>query len=239
MRTNRGFTLLEMTIATALFAAGSLFVYSTFAGVTKSSRSATVRIDLGSQNKRALTRLYNELQASSVLPQKADNLDAGTLLPTEINPDGSVNVMLVAQDDASPLPHTVATIVDRTKEAMASLDVNVATDVGATTVKAREKTLPRSSILTFRKVIGYAFTAGEIGPEWSARIIYRVNARRQLTRQVGTRPVRVVAHNVDVFHVDNSNPDGTLVITLVTAKPDPTGDGWRRYANNLTIHPKN
>ena len=65
MRTNRGFTLLEMTVATALFAAGSLFVYSTFAGVTKSSRSATVRIDLGSQNKRALTRLYNELQASS------------------------------------------------------------------------------------------------------------------------------------------------------------------------------
>ena len=238
MRTNRGFTLLEMTIATALFAVGSLFVYSTFAGVTKSSRSATVRIDLGSQNKRALTRLYNELQASSVLTQKADHLDPATVAAEEKNPDGSITVFMTGEDKAAPLPRTVANFVDRTKEALATQETTFF-KLGAQQIQAREVGVPRSNWLRFRKVIGYVFSNGEIGPEWSARVQYRVNNRRQLVRRVGINRERVVANYVDIFNVDTSNPDGTVRITLVTAKPDPSGDGWRRYANSLTIHPKN
>ena len=66
MRRSGGFTLVEMMVSTGLFIAGALFVYSTFSGVTKSSRSVTVDVDLGSYNKQALTRIFSEMQASSL-----------------------------------------------------------------------------------------------------------------------------------------------------------------------------
>ena len=42
----------------------------------------------------------------------------------------------------------------------------------------------------------------------------------------------------DDFDAD-PRPDGTVLVTLITAKPGKDGKGWRRYANGITIHPKN
>jgi len=238
MKKTAGFSLVEMVIATALFAAGSLLVYTSFTGVTRSSRAASVRIDLGAENKRALTRIYNELQASSSTAQKIENLPVAAFEPEEVNPDGTVNTLMSGDDAESPPPVTVARIVDRSGATTATLDVDT-WDVGAGQTQARERVMPRSSWLRFRKVTGYFFNGGEISPEWSTRVQYRVNNERKLVRSVAGGRERVVANDVDVFHVDQTNPDGTVLVTLVTAKPDPNGDGWRRYANTLTVNPKN
>jgi prepilin-type N-terminal cleavage/methylation domain-containing protein len=96
MRSRRGFTMVEMVIATAMFAAGSLYIYSTFTGVTRSTQNATVAIDLGSQNKKALTKVYNELQATSVIEQDTDGVDS---TPPEA-------VFSITEDTGAPRPFT-------------------------------------------------------------------------------------------------------------------------------------
>jgi type II secretory pathway pseudopilin PulG len=229
MRRNGGFTLLEMMISVGLFLAGGLFVYSTFAGVTKSTRSATVEVDLGSHNKQALTRLFSEMQASSLTPQDTDGLDS-----TE--PEA---VLVVEDDPAAPLPRTKAVIVNRrTVGTATSLDGTW--EVGGSRMQAREMSITASKRVRFRKVIGYQFnpSAGSITPEWSRWITYAVNARNQLVRTIEGGPSRIISQNVDAFDVQ-ARVDGTLLVTLITAKRDPANPGWRRYANSITIHPKN
>lgn len=229
MRRKGGFTLIEMMISMALFAAGAVFVYSTFAGVTKSTRSATVDIDLGSSNKQALTRLFSEMQASSLTAQDTDGLDS-----TEPEP-----VLVISDDTAAPKPHTKAVLVNRRAVGSAT-DVNGEWQVGGGRMQAREMAITTSKEVRFRKVIGYQFnpTAGSITPEWSKWLTYGVNDRSQLVRSVEGGPSRIIAQNVDAFDVQ-ARIDGTLLVTLITAKRDPSHPGWRRYANSITIHPKN
>lgn len=229
MRRNAGFTLLEMAVAAGLFAAGAIYIYGTFAGVTRSSRTATVQIDLGSQNKRALTRFFGELQASSLTPQDTDGLDA-----TE--PEA---VLTIQDDDAAPVPNTKAIIVNRPTVGTVT-QTDGTWNLGSGKMQARETSITKSKIIRFRKVIGYQFNAGAgtIVPEWSNWITYRVNAQNQLIRQVDGGATRVVANRVDALHVD-PRIDGTVLVTLITARRNPTGPGWKRYANSITIHPKN
>ncbi len=226
MRRNAGFTLLEMTVATTLFAAGAVYIYSTFASVTVSSVNATVEIDLSSQNKKGMTRLFNELQASSLGTHDID--DSGV----------EQAVLWVDADNGAPPPSTNALIVTRTFSAPDQ--DSRGWRLGKAKEQAREKRIVTQSRLRFRKVIGYRFNeaAGTILPEWSPEIIYQVNNRRQLQRTVTGRRPTVVALWVDAFDIDTS-VDGTIVITLITAKRRPSGRGWRRYANATTVHPKN
>jgi len=229
MRRNGGFTLVEMMISMALFAAGALFVYSTFAGVTKSTRSATVEVDLGTNNKQALTRLFSEMQASSLTPQDTDGLDS-----TEPEP------VLVIEDDASaPAPRTKAVIVNRRAVGTAT-SVDGAWEVGGGRTQAREMAITTSKRISFRKVIGYQFnaSAGSITPEWSRWITYSVNPRNQLVRSVEGGHSRIISQSVDALDAQ-ARIDGTVLVTLITAKRDPANPGWRRYANAVTIHPKN
>jgi prepilin-type N-terminal cleavage/methylation domain-containing protein len=229
MRRNAGFTLIEMTVAAGLFAAGAVYIYGTFAGVTRSSRTATVQIDLGSQNKRALTRFFGELQASSLTPQDTDGLDA-----TE--PEA---VLTITDDDDAPVPNTKAIIVNRpTVGTVTQLDGTWS--LGEGKMQARERSILKSKIVRFRKVIGYQFNAGAgtIVPEWSNWITYRVNAQNQLMRQVDGGATRIIANRVDALDVE-ARIDGTVLVTLITARRNPTGPGWKRYANSITIHPKN
>ena len=229
MRRTGGFTLLEMMISMGLFAAGALFVYSTFAGVTKSSRNATVEVDLGSHNKQALTRLFSEMQASSLTAQDTDGLDS-----TEPEP-----VLTITDDPAAPLPRTKAVIVNRRTVGSAT-EVDGAWEVGGSRMQAREMSITMSKRVRFRKVIGYQFnpSAGSITPEWSRWITYAVNERSQLVRSVDGGASRIIAQNVDAFDVQ-ARVDNTLLVTLITAKRDPSNPGWRRYANSITVHPKN
>jgi len=229
MRTNRGFTLLEMTISTALFVAGTVYVYATFSGVTQSSKSATIQIDLGSQNKRVLTRLFSEMQASSLLPQDTDGIDS-----TEAEP-----VLLITDDTAAPAPLSKALVVTRRAPGTATTDTDGNLEVGAAREQAREKSISRSKSVRFRKVVGYQYVAaaGTIAPEWSEWITYRVDKDRRLVRGYGSEPPRPVAHDIDAFDVE-ARPDGTVIVTAITAKREPNGR-WRRYANSVTIHPKN
>jgi len=229
MRRNGGFTLIEMIISTGLFIAGAVFVYSTFAGVTKSSRSVTVDIDLGSYNKQALTRIFSEMQASSLTAQDTDGLDS-----TEPEP-----VLTIEDDLAAPKPHTKAVIANRRAVGSAT-DVNGTWAVGGSRMQAREMAIATSKLVRFRKVIGYQFnpSAGSITPEWSKWITYSVNERSQLVRGVEGGATRIIAQNVDAFDVQ-ARVDSTLLVTLITAKRDPSNPGWRRYANSITIHPKN
>jgi prepilin-type N-terminal cleavage/methylation domain-containing protein len=230
MRKNAGFTLIEMIISVALFVAGSVYVYATFSGVTTSSRTATTQIDLGSQNKRAMTRLFAELQASSLTPQDTDGVDA-----TE--PEA---VLVIEADSTAPEPVTKARLVTRTALGGAVQESSDGFKLGASREQARERVITQSKRLRFRKVIGYLFnqSAGSIVPEWSNWITYQVNARRQLVRIVPGRQPRVVANHVDAFDVE-AKVDGTVVVTMITGKRNPAGPGWRRYANSVTIHPKN
>jgi len=230
MRRQAGFTLLEMMISVGLFVAGALFVYSTFAGVTQSSQSATVQIDLGSQNKKSLTRLFSEMQASSLTPQDTDGLDS-----TE--PEA---VLVVEDDLEAPRPNTKAIIVNRPDVGTAVVQKGEEYTLGSGRMQARERDILTSKRVRFRKVIGYRFnaTSGSISPEWSKWIQYSINQRNQLMRQVDGGTARVVANNVDALDVEGRN-DGTVLVTLITAKRNPTGAGWRRYANSITIHPKN
>ncbi len=226
MRRNAGFTLLEMSIATTLFAVGAIYIYSTFTSVTVSTANATVEIDLSSQNKKGMTRLFNELQASSLSTHDID--DSGVEQP----------VLSVEADNVAPPPSTKALVVVRTFSAPGQDSKGWL--LGESKEQAREKTITTQSRLSFRKVIGYRFNeaAGTILPEWSPEVVYRVNNRRQLQRTVTGRPPTVVASYVDAFDVDAS-VDGTIVITLITAKRRPSGGGWSRYANSITVHPKN
>jgi prepilin-type N-terminal cleavage/methylation domain-containing protein len=223
---NLGFTLIEMAISTAIFVAGAVYVYGTFAGVTASTATSTVQIDLSSQNKGALTRLYTELQATSLSSHDLDG--TGVEQP----------VFLVSGDTGSPAPETKPRLVLRTT---ANPDQADATwQLGEGKQQAREKAILQNSRLRFRKVIGYRFNAGAgtIEPEWSAEITYEVNALHQLVRRVSGAGPKVVANRVDAFTVE-PKPDGTVVVTLVTARRSPTGDGFRRYCNAVTVHPKN
>jgi len=228
MHSHRGFTMVEMVIATALFAAGALYIYSTFTGVTRSSQTATVSIDLGSQNKKALTRIYNELQATSVIEQDTDGVDS---TPPEA-------VFAIDVDAGAPAPRTAARLVNR--GSFGASESSGTWEVGGNRAQARELVVTNQSRVRFRKVIGYQFNAGtgSILPEWSNWITYRVNDRRQLVREVPGRPTRVVANRVDVFNVAEQT-DGTVVVSLVTGRRSPDGRGMRRYANAVTIHPKN
>jgi len=229
MRRNRGFTLIEMMVSTGLFIAGALFVYSTFSGVTKSSRSVTVDVDLGSYNKQALTRIFSEMQASSLTAQDTDGLDS-----TEPEP-----VLTITDDPAAPKPRTKAVIVNRRTVGSAA-DVNGTWEVGGSRMQAREMSIATSKLVRFRKVVGYQFnpSAGSITPEWSRWITYAVNDRSQLVRSLEGGASRIIAQNVDAFDVQ-ARVDSTLLVTLITAKRDPSNPGWRRYANSITVHPKN
>lgn len=229
MRRIGGFTLVEMMVSTGLFIAGALFVYSTFSGVTKSSRSVTVDVDLGSYNKQALTRLFSEMQASSLTAQDTDGLDS-----TEPEP-----VLTIADDPAAPTPRTKAVIVNRRAVGSAT-DVDGTWEVGGSRMQAREMAITTSKQVRFRKVIGYQFnpSAGSITPEWSRWITYAVNDRSQLVRSLEGGASRIIAQSVDAFDVQ-ARVDNTLLVTLITAKRDPSNPGWRRYANSITVHPKN
>lgn len=229
MRRNGGFTLIEMMVSTGLFIAGAMFVYSTFSGVTKSSRSVTVDVDLGSYNKQALTRLFSEMQASSLTAQDTDGLDS-----TEPEP-----VLIIEDDAAAPKPHTKAVIANRRAVGSAT-EVNGTWDVGGGRMQAREMAITTSKQVRFRKVIGYQFnaSAGSITPEWSRWITYAVNDRSQLVRSLEGGASRIIAQNCDAFDVQ-ARVDSTLLVTLITAKRDPSNPGWRRYANSITVHPKN
>ena len=55
MYRSKGFTLVEMLVSSALFLSGAVYIYATLAGVTQNGQSTTVQIDLGSQNKKAMT----------------------------------------------------------------------------------------------------------------------------------------------------------------------------------------
>lgn len=228
MGASRGFTMLEMVIATVLFAAGALYIYSTFTGVTRSTANATVSIDLGSQNKKALTRLYNELQATSVIEQDTDGVDSTPPEP----------VFAIEVDAGAPKPFTAAKLV--TRGSFDATQEDGTWDVGGNRAQARELVVTSQSRLRFRKVIGYQFNAGtgSILPEWSSWITYRVDPERRLIREVPGRPTRTIANHVDVFHVAGQT-DGTVVVSLVTGRRAPDGRSTRRYANSVTIHPKN
>jgi len=227
MRRQAGFTLVEMVIATTLFVAGSVYIYGALVGVTKSSQNATVQIDLGSQNKRAITKLYNELQATSVTPQDTDGLDS----------TDPVAVFELINDASAPPPLTPAKVVNRLADPKSDGTV---WEVGAGQEQARERVITQSKRINFRKVVGYQFNAssGTIVPEWSAWVSYFVNPRRQLVRQVPGKSPKVVANKVDAFDVIQK-PDATLLVTLITARRLPDGSGFKRYANAVVVHPKN
>lgn len=229
MRRIRGFTLLEMMVSVALFAGGAVYVYSTISGVTHSSKSSTIQLDLGSQNKLAMTRLFSELQASSLLEQDTDGADA-----TE--PEA---VFVIEEDAAAPKPSTKAKVVSRGSGG-ADVDGEGNWKLGAGKEQAREREITSSKRLRFRKVVGYQFSAssGAIVPEWSNWITYQLNDQNQLVRLVDGRPPRPVANRVDAFDVE-AKVDGTVLVTVVTARQDPNNGSWRRYANAVTIHPKN
>ncbi|MHC4409269.1 MAG: PulJ/GspJ family protein [Planctomycetota bacterium] len=228
MRSRRGFTMVEMVIATAMFAAGSLYIYSTFTGVTRSTQNATVAIDLGSQNKKALTKVYNELQATSVIEQDTDGVDS---TPPEA-------VFSITEDTGAPRPFTAARLVERGTFSASQTGETVT--VGGNKVQAREMVVATQTRLRFRKVIGYQFNAGagSILPEWSNWVTYRVDSQRRLIREVPGRPTRTVANRVDVFNAREQS-DGTIVVSLVTGRRNPDGRSVKRYANAVTIHPKN
>ncbi len=230
MRKSAGFTLLEMVISTTLFAAGSIYVYATFTGVTKSSRGATIQMDLGSNNKRGMTRLFTELQASSLTPQDTDGIDA-------TDPE---RVLEILADDVAPAPATKAKLVTRPAVGGGTTNADGSYVLGHGRQQARERTITGSRRLRFRKVVGYRFnaTTGSILPEWSGWIEYRVNANRQLVRVGASGTTRVVANRVDAFDLEEK-PDGTVLATIITARRNPTSGVWKRYANSVTIHPKN
>jgi hypothetical protein len=112
--------------------------------------------------------------------------------------------------------------------------------LGKTQTQARERAISASQMLRFRKVIGYQFNAakGTIIPEWSNEVTYRVNARKQLVRAVAGGPARVVAQYVDALDAQVT-ADGTVILTIITARPLGDGKGWKRYANSVTVRPKN
>ncbi|MFQ5668761.1 MAG: type II secretion system protein J [Candidatus Binatia bacterium] len=229
-RRTAGFTLVEMVVATALFAAGSVYVYATFTGVTRSTRTATLEIDLGVQNKRALSRMFNEMQATSLTPQDTDGLDS-----TE-----PISVFVIEQDTAAPLPKTQALLVNRGAAGAVATSVDGTKAIGDSRTQARELAITRSKRIRFRKVVGYQFSAGAgtILPEWSGWITYSINGRNQLVRQrEGGRP-RVISGRIDALEAQ-ARTDGTVIVTLISARRNPVGAGWRRYANSVTINPKN
>jgi len=227
---SRGFTLLEMMIAMTIFSAGAVYIYATFSGVTRSSRTATIEIDLGSQNKRALSRMFNELQATSLTPQDTDGLDS-----TE-----PVAVCVLEADNAAPAPKTNSKLVDRSGVVSPGTTKEGDLKVGGTRTQARERIITMSKKIRFRKVVGYMFseTAGTIMPEWSNWVTYSINDKRQLVRQAEGKQGRIVSNRVDALDAE-IRADGTILLTLISATRNPVGPGWRRYANSVTVHPKN
>ena len=225
---SRGFTLIEIMVAITIFASGSVYFFSTFAQVTRSSQTTGVSMDLGAQNKKALTRLYNELQATSGVEHDTDGADA---TPPEA-------VFTVTSDAGAPRPSTAAR--PGVRVGGVPVEKEGVLQLGAGKEQAREKSITLQSRLRFRKVVGYMFkqSSGSILPEWSGWITYRVDGRRRLIRESASGKSSIVARRVDAFDVA-SRPDGTVVVTIVTARPNPDGSGMRRYANSVSVFPKN
>lgn len=226
--TGRGFTLLEMVIAVTILSTGMVYVFSTFADTTTATQSAALGADLGGQNKKALTRLFNELQGTSTVLQDTDGLD-GT---------APESVFSAAPDATAPRPFSAPRSVTRTSGDPDTVDGTL--QLGAGEQRAREKTIPTQTLLRFRKVKGYVFKAatGAVVPEWTNWVTYRVGPRRRLLRTTQDGQSRVVALNVDAFDV-STLADGSLVVTLVTARRNPGSKRLIRYANSVSIVPKN
>ena len=147
----------------------------------------------------------------------------------------------VSQDDAdAPRPSTLARLVNRGAVGTTTTNSDGSMVLGASREQARERVIDGSKRLRFRKVTGFMFNAGAgtIVPEWSNWITIQVNDRNHLVRTAEGRPTRIVATNIDAFDVEEK-VDGTVLVTMITARRNPTGAGWKRYANAVTIHPKN
>jgi prepilin-type N-terminal cleavage/methylation domain-containing protein len=229
-RNTHGFTLVELVFALAIFATGSLFVHSLLSGVTENSQTVTIGIDLGSQNKRCLTQIFNGLQATSLLPQDTDGLDA----------TDPVSVFLIEEDDGAPTPKTEAVLTNRATASVEFAQDGTTLLAGGSREQAREKRITKSKRIRFRRVAGYRFnaTTGAILPDWSGWITYFVDAKGHLMYQADGKPARAIASRVDALDAE-VRPDGTILVTIVSARRSPDGHGWRRYANSVTIHPKN
>jgi hypothetical protein len=173
--------------------------------------------------------MYNELQATSLTGQDTDGLDS-------TDPEA---VFLIEDDAGAPPPASVARTVLRTTTTAVS-ETDGTLELGESHEQARERVITMSKRIRFRKVVGYRFneSAGTIVPEWSDWITFAVNGQRQLVRTVPGRRPTVISNRVDALDA-LARPDGTVIVTLVSARPDPNGGGFRRYANSVTIHPKN
>ena len=169
MRRNAGFTLLETTIAITLFASAAVYVYSTFGAVVDSSTTMTLQIDLGSQNKRAMTKFYNELQATSLTPQDTDGLDNTDPVP----------VFTIEDNAAAPKPMTKNIVMSRTLSTPTTK--NGVMEIGDSKEQARERQITGSKRVKFRKVVGYQFDAsgGSIVPER-----YRIKITRAFLKRL-------------------------------------------------------
>ena len=83
----------------------------------------------------------------------------------------------------------------------------------------------------------FASVERQIGLDLDWRVTTRVQrvapAEGALTLEIP------LVHGETIVSGDFTVTDGTVLVTLVTAKPSKDGKGWRRYANGITIHPKN
>jgi hypothetical protein len=102
MRRDAGFTVIEVVVATTLLAAGSFYAYSAFADGTE---SATVRHDDGPRNRPALTRICDELEATSLTARDTDGPGDAEATP----------VFEILDDASAPAPRARDGAIPRSK----------------------------------------------------------------------------------------------------------------------------
>ena len=79
LQTNKGFTLLELLIYTALLASMSIVIVNVFFGLTKARGGITVRTEVNSNLRFAVEKINQDIRAASVISTPAS--PGGTISP--------------------------------------------------------------------------------------------------------------------------------------------------------------
>lgn len=117
--------------------------------------------------------------------------------------------------------------------------VAAAAVVGDPALRPRNRDISRNSVLTFRRVTGYAVgVEGDVTLTWSTPITYRVpDGTRTLVREQDGRS-RVVSPSCSGFLAEVVE-GGTVAVTLLTEKRANSTQIVVSQCNQVEVRPKN
>jgi prepilin-type N-terminal cleavage/methylation domain-containing protein len=265
VRTERGYTLVEVVIVVTLMSGIVLFAMETSSSITSASSYGRRLLRVQSENQESLWRIANDLQNASsdtdpvtneprfeiiddvsVLELKtrtAENLAIGdtsdTILGTKVVSAGVV-------DGDGALGDNVVIEEDIAANTAPVDDVKT---IGALTLQETEESeiiegrprlmkIAQNSRFTFRKVVGYNAnpSTGEVSKIWSTPVSYYVRGRQLIREQDGQ--TQVIGHDISAFKVFGEDKGNFRVFLRSQVRNPETGEVVTA-SGSVEVNPKN